>query len=115
MMHMHHNDTPRIACACTALRRASRAVTRLYDEAMVETGMSVIQFSILRRIARLEPLPLMQLADQLEMDRTTLYRALRPICRRGWVSIVSGDGRAKAARLTGRGRRAVTEATGAWE
>ena len=77
--------------------------------------MSVTQFSILRRIARQEPLPLMQLADLLVMDRTTLYRALRPICRRGWVAIVDGQGRSKAAKLTTRGRRAVTSATSAWE
>lgn len=117
MMHMHHSSSERAntACACTTLRKASRAVTRLYDEAMVESGMSVIQFSILRNIARHEPLPLMRLADLLVMDRTTLYRALRPMDREGWISIAEGEGRAKTATLTHQGRRALVKATSAWE
>jgi DNA-binding MarR family transcriptional regulator len=117
MMHMHHALSKKVstACACTTLRKASRAVTRLYDDALVETGMSVIQFSILRNIARHEPLPLMRLADLLVMDRTTLYRALGPIDRAGWVSIAEGEGRAKTAMLTNQGRRALMKATSAWE
>lgn len=114
-MHMHHESSEGTspACACTALRKASRAVTRLYDEAMAETGISVIQFSILRNIARHEPLPLMRLADLLVMDRTTLYRALRPLDRAGWISIAESEGRAKTATLTKQGRRALMNATSA--
>jgi|SRR5579871_1014361 len=118
MMHMHHDSavTPdqELACACTALRKASRAVTRLYDEMMDTTGMSIIQFSVLRNIARHEPLPLMQLAGLLVMDRTTLYRALKPLEKNGWVAIGEGSGRAKSARLTGAGRKALAGATGRW-
>jgi len=117
MMHMHHPAlvASRPACACTALRKASRAVTRLYDEALAGTGMSTIQFSILRNLARHGALPLMQLADRLVMERTTLYRALVPLRRRGWVSLGANEGRAKTASLTARGRRALAAATGAWE
>lgn len=115
MMHMHHTaKIDDITCACTALRKASRAVTRLYDEMMDGTGMSIVQFSILRNIARHDAVPLMQLADLLVMDRTTLYRALKPIEQRGWISLSDGAGRTKLASLTGDGQRALKDATSAW-
>jgi DNA-binding MarR family transcriptional regulator len=57
----------------------------------------------------------MQLADLLVMERTTLYRALNPLRRKGWVSLGADAGRAKTATLTPRGQRAVAGATSAWE
>ncbi len=118
-MHMHHSSPhesrDEAACACTALRKASRAVTRLYDEMMDTTGMGIIQFSVLRNIARHEPLPLMRLADLLVMDRTTLYRALKPLEKHGWVALGADRGRAKSVRLTPAGRKALTAATACWQ
>ncbi len=116
---MHHGtETPisaDTACACTALRKASRAITRMYDEALCHTGMSIVQFSILRNLSRHGELPLMQLADLLVMERTTLYRALTPLERADWVVVAEGNGRAKTAVLTQHGRRALLAATGAWK
>ncbi len=77
--------------------------------------MSIAQFALLRNIARNEPVPLMKLADLLVMDRTTLYRGLKPLERHGWIVIDDGEGRAKMARLTDRGRQAMVDATDAWE
>lgn len=117
MMHMHHDSGSAVdpRCICTALRKASRAVTRAYDEAMEGTGMTIAQFSILRHLGRHGDMPLSRLADLLVMDRTTLYRALGPIERHGWVAIAQGPGRAKVAALTAAGREAMANATGAWE
>ena len=100
---------------CTALRKASRAVTRAYDEAMEGTGMTIVQFSILRQLVRHGDMPLSRLADLLVMDRTTLYRALGPIERHGWVAIAQGAGRAKIATLSAAGRQAMADATAGWE
>lgn len=116
-MHMHHDsiDPGDLQCACNALRKASRAVTRLYDETMADTCLSLAQFAVLRNIARREPVPLMDLAHVLVMDRTTLYRALKPLEREGWVASEDGPGRAKTARLTDKGRDAVARSTQAWQ
>jgi DNA-binding MarR family transcriptional regulator len=119
MMYMHHITRTPIsagaACACTALRKASRAVTRMYDDALSDSGMSIVQFSILRNLSRHGELSLMQLADLLVMERTTLYRALTPLERQGWVLVAEGQGRAKTAVLTRQGGRALLAATGGWE
>ncbi|GBQ20825.1 MarR family transcriptional regulator [Gluconacetobacter sacchari DSM 12717] len=115
-MHMHHSSLTidGLTCVCNALRKASRSVTRFYDEKMENTGISLAQFAVLRNIGRREPLPLMDLAHILVMDRTTLYRALKPLAREGWIALDDGHGRAKTVRLTSKGHEAVANSTDAW-
>ncbi|MGH8850121.1 MAG: hypothetical protein ACREYD_03915, partial [Casimicrobiaceae bacterium] len=43
---------PAPACACGRLRRAARALTQLYDDAMAPSGLRITQFSLLRTVAR---------------------------------------------------------------
>lgn len=114
MMYMHQTDSA--ACACTTLRKASRAVTRLYDERLASHGMTTTQFAILRNLARADgELPLSRLADRLVMDRTSLYRTMTPVTRAGWATIEDAGGRAKLARLTDAGRTAMAGAESDWE
>jgi DNA-binding MarR family transcriptional regulator len=103
-------------CACSTLRKAARAVSRVYDHALSETGLTTAQFSILRHIARVGELPLSRLADALVMDRTSLYRALGPMTREGWVTIADQpSGRTKIASLTEAGHAVMEGAAGCWE
>jgi DNA-binding MarR family transcriptional regulator len=110
------DDTFTRQCACTTLRKASRALSRLYDDALAGTGLTINQFSILRTLAREGDLPLSRLADRLVTDRTSLYRALTPIERAGWISI--GDaktGKARIAAITPAGHDAIRSAAPLWE
>lgn len=111
-MHMHHDTLP---CACTALRKASRAVTRLYDDALAPHGLTTTQFAILRSLARAGDLPLARLAERLVMDRTSLYRTIAPIERAGWIALADGAGRNRVASLTAQGTAALRAAEPAWE
>lgn len=113
MMHMHQ-ETLSGPCACTTLRKAARAVARVYDEALAGTGMTTAQFAILRHVARGGSVPLSRLADSLAMDRTSLYRALAPLEGKGWVAVSAGQGKAKLASLTDQGRAALAGAEGDW-
>ena len=113
MMYMHQDSPP--SCACTTLRKAARAVARVYDEALAESGMTTAQFSILRTVAPAEPMPLSRIADELVMDRTSLYRAVAPLEAKGWVRIEPGQGKAKRVTLTPAGREAIAAAVPAWE
>jgi DNA-binding MarR family transcriptional regulator len=107
------SDTP---CACTSLRKAARAVSRVYDEALSGTGMTIAQFSVLRHVARGGEVPLSRLAEALVMDRTSLYRALAPLERQGWIEIACApQGRARIASLTEAGRGAMEGATAPWK
>lgn len=102
-------------CACTTLRKAARAVARVYDDALAGSGMTTAQFSILRHLARTPGIELSRLADKLVMERTSLYRAMAPLEARGWISTKPGKGKARVAELTGEGRTAMRAAEPAWE
>ncbi|MDP5280593.1 MarR family winged helix-turn-helix transcriptional regulator [Sphingomonas sp. DG1-23] len=112
-MYMHH-DSIQGPCVCTALRKAARAVSRVYDEALAGHAMSTAQFAILRHVGRGEPLALSRLAEQLEMDRTSLYRALAPLEARDWISIAPGPGKSRLASLTAAGCEAMHDAEDDW-
>jgi DNA-binding MarR family transcriptional regulator len=114
---MHHVQTSPI-CACTTLRKASRALSRIYDEALLPAGMTVAQLAVLRAIGRGAEggEPLSRLAESLVMDRTSLYRALIPLKKSGWVAINAGPrGRAKQVELTMKGERAIQAARKFWD
>ena len=71
-------ETP---CACSTLRRAARAVTAAYDAALAPSGLRITQFGILRKLARLGPLPVTRLAAEAALDRSTMGRNLNPLER----------------------------------
>jgi DNA-binding MarR family transcriptional regulator len=118
-MHMHHAASAiDLPCACTTLRKATRAVSRIYDDALAAAGMNVTQLAILRAIGRAGDggAPLSRLAESLVMDKTSLYRGLGPLIRSGWVVVTqAGKGRTKLVRLTTKGRRVTDAAAEPWE
>jgi DNA-binding MarR family transcriptional regulator len=102
-------------CACTTVRRVSRVLARAYDAALERSGLNVTQLAVLRAIQRHPGEPLMRVAEDLCMDRTSLYRAVVPMRRDGWLTISAGaDMRSRAAELTNRGLRLLDAADPAW-
>ena len=94
---------------------ASRTVGRRYDEALKGSGVNVVQYSILINTRRYEPIAQMELADHLDMERTTLYRAIDLLEKRGLVvSEAMGEGVAKSVRLTAKGRKVTADAEARW-
>lgn len=106
-------DSP---CTCAALRRAARAVTSRYDDALRPTGLRITQFAILRLLARLGPMPVTRLAAEAELGRSTMGRNLDPLERRGLVRVSVGeaDARERQAELTDAGRDAIEAALPFW-
>ena len=68
-------------------RRAARALSRTYDQALAGVGLKNTQFSVLYALSRTGPAPIGTLAEALVMERTTLTRNLRPLEREGWVEL----------------------------
>ena len=73
-------------CASLNFRRTARAVTRLYDAAMEESGMRSTQFAILVGIAKKQPIAIGALGEILQIDQTTLTRSLRLLQKEGLIS-----------------------------
>jgi DNA-binding MarR family transcriptional regulator len=103
-------------CACTAIKKLSRVLGRVYDAALIVSPMNVTQLAVLRCIARRKREPLLHVAKELEMDRSSLYRALNPMVREKWVLITSGmDARSRSAVITRKGQVLLKKAGEQWE
>ena len=103
-------------CLCLHLQRAARAIGRVFDEALKPVGLSHGQYSLMIALNRPEPPLLGELARFLAMDRTTLTANLKPLERRGLVSVRRDDKDARARRpvLTGAGRETLARAVPVW-
>jgi len=110
------SESPNEPCTCSALRRATRALTACYDAALKPAGLRVTQFAILRHLDRLGPIPVSRLAAEAALERTTMGRNLDPLKRRGLVTVTPGalDPRERLVAMTEAGRGALAAATPYW-
>lgn len=118
-----HRKAPRKAaalrvlpCACANLRRASRAVTQLYDAQLRPAGLTIAQFTLLQTISLAAPVTQSRLGQILVLDSTTLSRTLRLVERKRWIRrLRSGkDRRERQITLTPAGRALFKAAVPLW-
>jgi DNA-binding MarR family transcriptional regulator len=103
-------------CLCNALRQASRALSRLYDDELRAAGLRTTQYSLLRYLKHFGGVRQRDLGALTSLDETTLTRNLRPLIDAGWVAIDAGeDRREKLVRLTHAGAAKLKQARPAWE
>ena len=103
-------------CACGRLRRASRALTQFYDDAMAQSGLRVTQYSLMRMLARQGTARISDLARTYLLDRTAMTRTLDPLVAQGYVRIAPGkDARTREVTLTRAGAAALDAATDEWK
>ena len=105
-------------CSATALRKASRRITQLYDTALAPAGLTVTQYSLLSELLRRgENAPTVtDLAAAMVMDRSGLGHTLIPLERDGLVALAvnSSDARSRHVVLTMRGKALQKKATAMW-
>jgi DNA-binding MarR family transcriptional regulator len=102
-------------CACFDLRKATRAVSRMYDDFLRDEGLNITQFSLLRLIHTEKELSISTLGRYMVMDRTSITRALAPLERDELIQSRPGaDKRIRIVSLTSRGRRLVEDAEPRW-
>jgi DNA-binding MarR family transcriptional regulator len=107
----------RDCCLCLHVQRAARALARRFDEVLRPLGLTNGQFSLLMSLNRPQPPPMAAVASLLAMDRTTLTAALKPLERRGLVTVAPdpGDGRSRLTALTPKGATLLVRAVPIWE
>jgi DNA-binding MarR family transcriptional regulator len=103
---------PPSSCANGSVRRASRRLGQIYDEAFVECGLKATQYSLLSQIARSGQPKMRELAQALVMDLSALGHTLKPLVRDGLVDLqVDGnDRRCRRVLLTPSGQQKYEEA-----
>jgi DNA-binding MarR family transcriptional regulator len=105
-----------IPCACFNIRKAARAISQIYDEALQPVGLRSTQYSLLTAISYVGQDGIAALAEVLATDRTTLSRNLRPLLEHGWVeSAATSDKRKRSFELTPEGRSRLNAAVPLWE
>src|ERR1700732_3187605 len=92
-MNDTHHELPILPCMCASVRRASRALTHLYDAALRPVGLRATQFTILQVLSRAGEVSQGRLGQILAMDSTTLTRTLRIMVRQKWIAERRGDDR----------------------
>ena len=107
----------RDCCLCLHVQRAARALARRFDEALRSLDLTNGQFSLLMSLNRPEPPAMANVASLLAMDRTTLTAALKPLERRGLVTVATdrGDRRSRLMALTPKGMTLLARAVPIWE
>ena len=105
----------RDACLCLHVQRAARALARRFDEALRPMGLTNGQFSLMMSLNRPEPPEMGPVASLLGMNRTTLTAALKPLQRRGLVTVKAGrDRRSRVMMLTKKGQKLLARAVPVW-
>jgi DNA-binding MarR family transcriptional regulator len=101
---------------CGSLRRTSRALTQLYENALRLRGLRATQFTTLQVLSLAGEVTQSQLGEMLAMDSTTLTRTLQIMIRQGWIAERRGkDRRERWLRLAKAGDAQFKRALPAWE
>jgi DNA-binding MarR family transcriptional regulator len=105
-----------LPCMCANVRRASRVLTQIYDEAMRPLGLRMTQFSILQALSLTGEKLQGDIAELLALDSTTLTRSVQLLRKRGWVKVRQGiDRRERWLGLSRSGERELARIQPAWQ
>jgi DNA-binding MarR family transcriptional regulator len=113
---MNESGLAPLPCLCASFRRAARALTQHYDEAVRPLGLRVTQFTVLQALSITGEVSQVRLGEVLAMDSTTLTRTLDIMRRSGWVSRRRGEDRREwRLRLSALGSDQLRRALPAWK
>jgi DNA-binding MarR family transcriptional regulator len=102
-------------CACFDLRKATRAVSRLYDDHLRACGL-ITQYSMLRMIEFGHQISVSTLGRHMVMDQTSITRALAPLERDRLIRSRAGsDKRTRIVSLTRKGAKLIATAKPHWD
>jgi len=106
----------RDTCLCLHLQRAARALARRFDDALRPLGLTSGQYSMMMTLNQPTPPTIGAVASILCADRTTLTAALKPLKRRGLVTVMidANDRRSRRLKLTAAGRALLARAVPVW-
>jgi DNA-binding MarR family transcriptional regulator len=119
IMARHDDSDDELPCCATAMRKATRRLTQLYDDALESCGLRSTQFAILAELDFKpgSPPSMAALADRLVLDRSALGHNLQPLLRDGLVALKESDEdrRRRHVVLTPKGRAKFKVAVKLWD
>ena len=98
------------------VRRASRKITRLYEEALRPAGITAAQFTLLVSIAEGAGRSISFLAETMGLERTTLIRNVQVLEKAGLVTLGDeGFRRQRAIELSQAGEQILQDTLPLWQ
>ncbi|NLS19418.1 winged helix-turn-helix transcriptional regulator [Rhizobium sp. P40RR-XXII] len=103
-------------CTCSAMRKATRQITRFYDSHLEPTGLRITQFLTLAALEEAGGAAVNILAERLDIERTAMGKMVGFLERDGFVTMKPSltDGRVRIIELTDQGRRLHKQAEPLW-
>ena len=103
-------------CYGASVRKASRVLTRIYDETLAPNGLNLTQFSIAYLLKHHGSATISELAAWMDTDKTAMGRNLLPMERDRLISIQKGkDRRSREVALTPSGLAHYKNAVPLWK
>lgn len=108
--------TIRYECVATNVGRANRIISRIYEEAFRDVGISSPQFALLVALKISGGSSARELATSLGSDPSTVSRNTELMVRRGLISVETGsDRRVRTYRLTDAGDELIQTCVPRWK
>jgi DNA-binding MarR family transcriptional regulator len=102
-------------CVAVRLRLLTRAVTKIYNQALRPHGLTISQMNILVAVAYLGQAKQQDICQALHLEKSTLSRDLTRMRAQGWVTEAPGDDpRATILSATTAGKKLLEKAFPAW-
>jgi DNA-binding MarR family transcriptional regulator len=103
-------------CLCSALRRASRSMSRTYDDALRAAGLRITQLHVLSFLSENPKSYASDVGRALNIEKSTLSRSLAILQKQGLVDIDAGsDARGTSLALSREGKRRLERALPLWQ
>lgn len=104
-------------CVVQNLRRASRLISRRYEEALRPINLTSSQFTILQALSGRKGLPYGMMSLILGFEQTTLSRLLKTLEKRGLLVARQDpeDRRSRIVSITTAGQKHFDEAKALWQ
>lgn len=105
------------SCVAQTLRRASRLVSRRYEDLLRPFDLTASQYTILNALSDSQGLPQGRIAQVLGFEQTTFTRLVKTLEKRGLISIQPDpdDRRGRLLQKTPAGQALYEKAFSQWE
>ena len=102
-------------CLALRVRRMSRIVTRVYDDALRPMGLTASQFTLLTTLAQRDGITASEIGFDLDIEKSTLSRNLKRLVALGLMTMDPPAGRrGRGLHLTEKGTKAIEAAYPVW-
>ena len=108
---------PATLCTAAKVRRLSRQVSQIYDEALGPHRLTIGQFGLIACLSRRRGLAIGALAVRLSADASTVSRLVKPLAAEGLIRIQvdQADRRGRLVWLTDSGHTRRAAAQEGWQ